>query len=50
LKRFRPAPFGRAHPIRKRRCHVTLTLGYRGDEDIELTNSVENSGEYEEIN
>ena len=50
LKRFRPAPFGRAHPIRKRRCHVTLTLGYRGEEDIEPISSVENSGEYEEIN
>lgn len=27
LKRFRPAPQGRAHRIRKRYCHVTLKLG-----------------------
>jgi len=26
LKRFRPAPHGRAHRIRKRMCHVTLKL------------------------
>ncbi len=26
LKRFRPAPHGRAHRIRKRTCHVTLTV------------------------
>ena len=26
LKRFRPAPQGRAHRIRKRSCHITLIL------------------------
>lgn len=26
LKRFRPAPHGRAHRIRKRQCHVTLVV------------------------
>ena len=26
LKRFRPAPHGRAHPIRKRSNHVTLVV------------------------
>ena len=49
LKRYRPAPFGRAHPIRKRRCHVSLTLGYRGEEQIDFSGESESS-EYEEIN
>jgi large subunit ribosomal protein L22 len=26
LKRFRPAPHGRAHRIRKRQCHVTFVV------------------------
>lgn len=26
LKRFRPAPHGRAHRIRKRQCHVTIKV------------------------
>ncbi len=29
LKRFRPAPQGRAHRIRKHQCHVTLVLENR---------------------
>ncbi len=33
LKRLRPAPQGRAHRIRKRSNHVTLTLGTRTAED-----------------
>lgn len=33
LKRLRPAPQGRAHRIRKRSNHVTLTLGTRTTED-----------------
>jgi len=33
LKRLRPAPQGRAHRIRKRSNHVTLTLGSKTAED-----------------
>ena len=33
LKRFRPAPQGRAHRIRKRSCHVTLILDTKEIED-----------------
>ena len=29
LKRFRPAPHGRAHRIRKRSCHVTVVVENR---------------------
>ncbi len=29
LKRFRPAPHGRAHRIRKRSCHVTIVVDNR---------------------
>lgn len=29
LKRFRPAPHGRAHRIRKRSCHVTIVVENR---------------------
>ena len=39
LKRFRPAPHGRAHRIRKHSCHVTLVVENRDalpeDEDEE---------------
>jgi len=31
LKRFRPAPHGRAHRIRKHSCHVTLVVENRVD-------------------
>lgn len=34
LKRLRPAPQGRAHRIRKRSNHVTITLGSKTAEDI----------------
>ena len=27
LKRIQPAPQGRAHPIRKRSCHITVVVG-----------------------
>ena len=30
MKRIQPAPMGRAYPIRKRTCHVTLELGSLG--------------------
>ena len=33
LKRLRPAPQGRAHLIRKRYCHVTLTIDYIPEEE-----------------
>ncbi len=56
LKRFRPAPHGRAHRIRKHTCHVTLVVENRiplpdqdqGDaedyvevDEVETENSVE---------
>ena len=41
LKRFRPAPHGRAHRIRKHSCHVTLVVENR----LALPNEEE---EYEE--
>lgn len=57
LKRFRPAPHGRAHRIRKHSCHVTIIVENRiplpeqdleeeGDdyvevEDVETENTVE---------
>jgi len=43
LKRFRPAPHGRAHRIRKRMNHVTLVVENRSeietDQLVEETNS-----------
>lgn len=33
LKRFQPAPFGRAHRIRKRTSHITVVIDSRIDED-----------------
>ena len=36
LKRFRPAPHGRAHRIRKRTCHVTLVV----DNKVKLPSEV----------
>lgn len=47
LKRFRPAPQGRAHRIRKHQCHVTLVLENRIPIESEKTNAeVE---EYEDV-
>lgn len=50
LKRFRPAPHGRAHRIRKHSCHVTIVL----ENTIPLPNDgkgvvVEDAVEVEEI-
>ena len=53
LKRFRPAPHGRAHRIKKRTNHVTLVVDNRipldfelaGEEEPELTVDVEEVGE-----
>jgi len=40
LKRFRPAPHGRAHRIRKHSCHVTLVVENRvalpSDDEVEV--------------
>ncbi|NBC08306.1 MAG: 50S ribosomal protein L22 [Bacteroidetes bacterium] len=45
LKRFRPAPHGRAHRIRKRTNHVTIIVENRiplpDDEEIEDSDAVE---------
>ena len=41
LKRFRPAPHGRAHRIRKRTCHVTLRI----KNTVPLEDEKENSGQ-----
>ncbi len=45
LKRFRPAPHGRAHRIRKRTCHATIIVENRlkldsegGEENIDQDN------------
>lgn len=35
FKRFRPAPRGRAHPIQKRSCHLTVVVGTRAEEAVE---------------
>ncbi|MEX1054706.1 MAG: 50S ribosomal protein L22 [Rhodothermales bacterium] len=32
FKRFQPAPRGRAHPILKRTCHLTVVVGTAGGE------------------
>ena len=45
LKRFRPAPHGRAHRIRKRTCHVTIILDNRVPLDAEKEESVEDEVE-----
>ena len=42
LKRFQPAPHGRAHRIRKHSCHVTIVVENKlplSNEDVELTES-----------
>lgn len=53
LKRFRPAPHGRAHRIRKHTCHVTLTVVNQKALDLSSTedNSVlsEDTVDLEEI-
>lgn len=36
LKRFRPAPHGRAHRIRKRTCHATIVVENRKPLQFEL--------------
>ena len=42
LKRFRPAPRGRAHPIMKRSAHLTVVVSTTGsEEEAELQESHE---------
>lgn len=43
LKRFRPAPHGRAHRIRKHSCHVTIKV--MNAKALELASSDENKEE-----
>lgn len=43
LKRFRPAPHGRAHRIRKHFCHVTLQV--TNGKGLDLTVAVEEDAE-----
>ncbi len=45
LKRFRPAPHGRAHRIRKRQNHVTLVVSNSKELENENASSVEESTE-----
>ncbi len=40
LKRFRPAPFGRAHRIRKRSNHVTLVVAAQNELEEDLFEDV----------
>jgi large subunit ribosomal protein L22 len=37
MKRFQPAPQGRAHPIKKRSSHITLTLSVRESKRRDLS-------------
>lgn len=49
LKRFRPAPHGRAHRIRKRSCHVTIIVENRIPVEADLdTAEIEEVDEVEE--
>ena len=41
LKRFRPVSRGRAHPIQKRTCHLTVIVARPEDDDYEETGSDE---------
>lgn len=43
LKRFRPAPHGRAHRIRKHTCHVNIAVSNR----VPLENDPQNNSEEE---
>ncbi|MBX2927910.1 MAG: 50S ribosomal protein L22 [Saprospiraceae bacterium] len=48
LKRFRPAPHGRAHRIRKRTCHATIIVENRialTNELVEAAGAVENDND-----
>ena len=49
LKRFRPAPHGRAHRIRKRTNHVTLIVENRIELENKYTENAEDVVEVEEV-
>lgn len=52
LKRFRPAPYGRAHRIRKHSCHITIVVENRLEAEIDdemYEEEYEEGVEYEEI-
>ena len=48
LKRFRPAPHGRAHRIRKHTCHITIEVENRILLDKELEGGNSDEEEYDE--
>jgi len=50
LKRFRPAPHGRAHRIRKRTCHATIVVENRVLLDRELSDVEEVETEADDNN
>ena len=50
LKRFRPAPHGRAHRIRKRTCHATIVVENRVLLDRELSEVEEMETEADDNN
>ena len=49
LKRFRPAPHGRAHRIRKRTCHVTLVAENRIQLDRDYGQQETEANDYAEV-
>ncbi len=49
LKRFRPAPHGRAHRIRKRTNHVTIIVENRVPVSADTAEELEDEVELEEI-
>ncbi len=49
LKRFRPAPHGRAHRIRKRTNHVTIVVENRAPLELAEEEEIEDAVEVEEV-
>ena len=51
LKRFRPAPHGRAHRIRKHSCHVTIVVENRIPlpDDVKTLSEMEDAVTVEEV-
>jgi len=42
LKRFRPAPYGRAHRIRKRSHHITIVVASRTTQEEVVVGEIDN--------